>query len=45
MLIFRAKDNESASEEVIWLAEDTRKVGSFSEVRRIRFGSDVGARI
>jgi hypothetical protein len=40
-----AEDNESASEEAVWLAEDSRRVGFFSEVARVRFGLDVGARM
>jgi hypothetical protein len=41
----RLEDNESASKEVVWLAEDSRKVGSFSGVRKIRFGLDAGERM
>lgn len=44
VLGFPPEDHESASKEAVWLAEDSRKAGSFSEVRKIRFGSDVGAR-
>ena len=45
VLGFPPKDNGSASEEAVWLAEDSRKAGFFSEVVRIWFGSDGGARI
>src|SRR6267154_1025198 len=44
-VVSRLRDNDSVSEEAVWLAEDTRRVGSFSEVRRIRFGLDAGARM
>jgi hypothetical protein len=42
---FAAENIGSASEEVTWLAEDTRKAGSFFGVRRIRFGLDAGGRM
>jgi hypothetical protein len=45
VLISPPEDNRSASEEAVWLAEDTRKEEYFSEVGRIQSGLDVGARI
>lgn len=38
MLIFAPEDNGSASEEAVWLAEDTRKAGYFSGARKSRYG-------
>jgi len=40
-----AEGNRSASEEAVWLAEDFRKEGYFSEVSKIQFGWDVGERM
>jgi hypothetical protein len=45
VLLSPPEDNESASEEAVWLAEDSRKAGFFSEVRRVQFGLDVGERM
>jgi hypothetical protein len=45
VLVFLPEDNGSASEEAVWLAEDSRKAVFFSGVRKIKFGSDAGARM
>jgi hypothetical protein len=45
VLIFAPEDKRSASEEEVWLAEDTRKEEYFSEVKRIQSGLGAGARM
>jgi hypothetical protein len=45
MLLSLPEDNRSASEEAVWLAEDSRKAGFFCKTRRVQFGSDVGERM
>jgi hypothetical protein len=45
VLASRPEDNESASKEGSWLAEDTRKEEYFSEVREIPFGLVAGGRM
>jgi hypothetical protein len=44
VIVFLTEDNESASEEAVWLAEDTRKGEYFSGASKIQSGLGVGAR-
>jgi hypothetical protein len=44
VLLSGPENDGSASEEAIWLAEDTRKAGSFFGARKIRSGLDAGER-
>jgi hypothetical protein len=45
VIVSQPEGKGSASEEAVWLAEDSRRAGYFSEVRKIKCGSVVGVRM